>query len=270
MSWTGERLETFIYNETMIEHLHRYALVLDLVKGKHILDIACGEGYGSNLLADNAASVTAVDISTDTIIKAKKKYKKDNLNFIVGSADSIPLENDRYDFVISFETLEHLENHEDMFLEIKRVLKPEGILIISTPDKKKYSDDTGYNNPFHVKELYKADFISLIKRHFNYSSLFYQNSHFGSIIFSESTSNNSLIEYNGDYHSISKNKNNEGIYIIAMASNKDISSISLGISIFDGKKIIQETFERNAQRNIRYRIGTWVMSPYLLLKRIFS
>jgi ubiquinone/menaquinone biosynthesis C-methylase UbiE len=270
MSWTGERLETFIYNETMVEHLHRYALVLDLAKGKQILDIACGEGYGSSLLAEHATSVTAVDIDADTISKAKKKYKKNNLNFIVGAADAIPLEDHIFDYVISFETLEHLENHEGMFQEIKRVLKPEGILVISTPDKKKYSDETGYNNPYHVKELYKTDFSSLLNKHFNHHSLFYQNLHFGSIISSNSMTENPLIEYRGNYDTISSHVKNDGVYIIAIASDKDLVSISLGTSIFDGKKVIQETFERNARKNIRYKIGTWIMSPYLLLKRIFS
>jgi len=62
-NWTGERLETHILNVITIEHLHRYALALPHSTGKIVLDIACGDGYGSNLLARNAVSVIGVDIA---------------------------------------------------------------------------------------------------------------------------------------------------------------------------------------------------------------
>lgn len=65
-NWTGERLETFVLNDSTIEHLHRYAIAKELAQGKHVLDIACGEGYGSNLLASSARFVDGVDIDQST------------------------------------------------------------------------------------------------------------------------------------------------------------------------------------------------------------
>ena len=62
MSWTGERLETFIYTRDAIEHLHRYSLISKYISGKTVLDIACGEGYGSNIISKTAATVFGVDI----------------------------------------------------------------------------------------------------------------------------------------------------------------------------------------------------------------
>ena len=76
--WTKERLETFITNGAMLEHLHRYAMLSEIVKGKTVLDIACGEGYGSNILSKNANKVIAIDIDAATIKKASIKYKKEN------------------------------------------------------------------------------------------------------------------------------------------------------------------------------------------------
>lgn len=77
--WTGERMETFVLNDSTLEHLHRYALVMGLVKDMTVLDIACGEGYGTTLLADAAAAVVGIDIDANTIQKAAQKYQKQNL-----------------------------------------------------------------------------------------------------------------------------------------------------------------------------------------------
>ena len=96
-NWTGERWETFVYNETALEHLHRYAVACELSANKNVLDIACGEGYGSRLLALNAASVTGVDIDATTINKAKEKYKAGHLRFITADARATTLPSGSFD-----------------------------------------------------------------------------------------------------------------------------------------------------------------------------
>src|SRR3982750_1352378 len=101
-----ERLQTSVYNEIMIEHLHRYAIAQDVCAQKIVLDIACGEGYGSNLIAAKAAKVIGVDIDTGVIESAKSKYKRNNLQYYQGNADNIPCENNFFDVVVSFETIE--------------------------------------------------------------------------------------------------------------------------------------------------------------------
>ncbi|MGB7416076.1 MAG: class I SAM-dependent methyltransferase, partial [Thermosynechococcaceae cyanobacterium] len=126
--WKGERLETHIYNEVAVEHLHRYAITMELVKGKKVLDLASGEGYGSSLMAQVASHVTGVDISQEALDHARKKYLKSNLLFLQGSADNIPVESNTIDIVVSFETIEHHDKHEEMLLEIKRILKSDGLL----------------------------------------------------------------------------------------------------------------------------------------------
>ncbi len=141
-----ERLSPDTFSMSSVEHLHRYALAADICGGKDVLDIASGEGYGSNLLAQAAKTVIGVDISTEAIDQAKAKYVRPNLRFLRGAADAIPLDSSSIDVVVSFETLEHHDKHEEMLSEIKRILRPNGLLIISTPDKRFYSD-TGVRRP---------------------------------------------------------------------------------------------------------------------------
>ncbi len=127
LPWTGERLVPYHTGDTAIEHLHRYAFAREYVYGKNVLDIACGEGYGSHLLSNVAASVIGVDISADVVAHARRKYGEgDRVTFREGSCAAIPLPDTSVDAVVSFETLEHIAEHEVMLGEVKRVLRPGG------------------------------------------------------------------------------------------------------------------------------------------------
>ena len=152
LPWTGERYLPEITGDIELEHLHRYAIARDLAYGKDVLDIACGEGYGSELLATVARKVTGVDISEETIAHAARKYVRPNIAFAVGSCACIPLADASVDLVVSFETIEHHDRHLEMMQEIRRVLRPAGVLIISSPDKHEYSDVPDYKNEYHVKD----------------------------------------------------------------------------------------------------------------------
>src|SRR5579884_1636989 len=141
MDFTGERYVPAIEGQIKYEHLHRYALCLELVAGKTVLDIASGEGYGAALLASVATSVTGVDVDAATVEHAKHSYYKPNLTFLAGTCERIPLPDSSFDIVTSFETIEHHDKHDEMLDEIKRVLKPGGALIISSPNRLTYSDE---------------------------------------------------------------------------------------------------------------------------------
>lgn len=164
---SGERfLPGEMPGDIELEHLHRYHFAADFVVGKSVLDLACGEGYGSYLLASNAASVIGMDVSAAAIQHACRKYVRDNLSFRVGACEQIPLDSASVDVVVSFETIEHHSNHESMLAEFRRVLRPDGLLVISSPDKFEYSDATGSVNEFHVKELYHEEFVTLVRQFF--------------------------------------------------------------------------------------------------------
>ena len=102
-----------------------------------------------------------------------------------GSCTAIPLDDGSVDVVVSFETIEHHDAHVAMLSEFKRVLKPGGVLVISSPDKVQYSDKPGYHNRFHVKELLREEFQALLEGRFRNVRLLGQRVLFGSVILSE-------------------------------------------------------------------------------------
>lgn len=168
MKFTGERYMPDIFNEKEYisqMHLRRYEFALLFANDKTVIDIACGEGYGADKLAETASKVTGIDIENKTIEHAKNKYKKNNLSFIVGSVDKIEMPNESIDLIISFETIEHVKlQSQKMFLqEVIRVLKPNGYFIVSTPEKDIYGEG---NNEFHLREMNKPGFLKLLKPYF--------------------------------------------------------------------------------------------------------
>ena len=166
LEFTGERFTPECVREIFYEHWHRYAWARGLVGDLDVLDCACGEGYGSRLLADTARTVVGVDIDTESIDHADRRYARPGLEFMAANALELPFDNHRFDVVVSFETLEHLVEHEELLASFRRVLRPGGFLLLSSPDRKTYSDDTGYRNEFHVRELYRPELEDLLGRHF--------------------------------------------------------------------------------------------------------
>jgi ubiquinone/menaquinone biosynthesis C-methylase UbiE len=184
MEFTGERYIPTEYGEIRFEHLHRYLLSQQFVKGKIVLDLASGEGYGSHILAQTAVKVIGVDIDEETINFARGNYKaQPNLEFLVGSCSLVPLAAQSVDMVTSFETIEHHDQHEEMMLEIKRVLRPGGSLIISSPDRLNYSDKPNYTNPYHVKELYYEELLALLQKYFQNIKIYGQRLATASFVF---------------------------------------------------------------------------------------
>lgn len=185
MEFTGECFVPEMHGNIELEHLYRYLLASQVVAGKEVLDIASGEGYGSAMLAKLAHKVIGVDISKETISQAKAKYRSRNLKFRVGSCSAIPLDDASVDVVVSFETIEHHDELEAMLQEIKRVLRPGGVLVISSPDKLEYSDKPSYQNEYHVKGLYRDEFEALLNSHFKNHSIYGQRVIYGPAFFCE-------------------------------------------------------------------------------------
>ena len=131
MEFTGERFlpELDIDSEIAILHYQRYRSIVNICRGKVILDAACGEGYGSNILAGVAQTVYGVDLDHDTIQVAAEKYSKENLRYIEGSVARLGFEDSTFDVVVSFETIEHVDGsiQQEFVKEIRRGLKPDGL-----------------------------------------------------------------------------------------------------------------------------------------------
>ena len=256
MEVTGERFMPDYPGDWSPEHYHRYFLARELVEGKRVLDIASGEGYGSAILAQRAKHVIGVDISQEAVDAARDKYRKANLDYRCGSVTAIPLPDHSVDMVVSFETIEHLAEQTEMLTEIRRVLIPEGILVISSPDKLTYSDIPKYHNEFHVKELYEDEFVALLQEFFPQIRLYRQNLEYGSLVSSETENRFVYVEQDGDTFS-SHQGLPQGKYIIAVAGSDNLptlpnSLLKYPVEVSEAVAIRQQHVERQ-QKEIEFQ-----------------
>jgi SAM-dependent methyltransferase len=157
---------------TFWEHVHRYAFAARFVKGKRVLDIACGEGYGAAALQKaGAAHVIGVDISESVCLHARSKYGLDARR---GTAEQIPLPDRSVEVIVSFETIEHVPEPNRFLDECVRILVPGGRLIISTPNKEIYGKRRDEPNPFHCSEMTQEEFRSALGSRFRDTNIYTQ------------------------------------------------------------------------------------------------
>lgn len=223
LEFNGERFTSAFGGQTAIEHWHRYLLARELVRDRDVLDIACGEGYGSALLAQTARSVVGVDLSATTISHAQASYERPNLRYFEGSALEIPLAEASVDMVVSFETLEHFREHHAFLHEIKRVLRPGGTLLISTPDRDNYSPVTTPPNEYHQLELTTEEFLSLLRQYFSSVTAQGQRVLLGSALLGDGLAAQPPLcfERRGDAHFEASSGLARAKYRVAIASNGD-------------------------------------------------
>ncbi|MDO8669413.1 MAG: methyltransferase domain-containing protein [Candidatus Buchananbacteria bacterium] len=180
MKFTGER---YIPGETrkIIEedHLQRYHFAKNFSNHKIVLDIACGTGYGSQIIKSGGANhVIGVDISSEAIDYAKNKFNNDHIEFVCRPADDLPFNKAYFDLVVSFETIEHLDDktRNNYLKELYRTMKEGAQLIISTPNKLVTSPRRDKpRNKYHFRE-YKLNELKdiLTKNNFQIKSIYGQ------------------------------------------------------------------------------------------------
>lgn len=253
MDFTGERYIPSIAGQIKYEHLHRYALAVSFARDRSVLDIACGEGYGAAMLAQVAKSAVGVDIDPVTIKHARQSYYYQNLKFLQGSCAAIPLPDKSIEVVTSFETLEHHDQHEEMMLEIRRVLKPDGVLIISSPNRFTYSDEANFVNEYHVKELYYDELLELLGRHFQHIRCYGQRLATASFVSPLKTDNvDHFRAFSGDPEQIKETvcPLPSPIYFIAVCSDSELSEVPLESVYLDSKDDLLKSLEAERMTHI--------------------
>jgi SAM-dependent methyltransferase len=190
--FTGERVvpgqvDLDLWNE----HIARYIFAARLARGKRVLDLGCGTGYGSVEISKSAANVTGLDISAETIAHVRQTYTQPNLRLICASAAAIPVRDASFDLVVAFEVIEHIEEWRKLLEEVRRILGPGGQLVVSTPNKSYYAESRKLSgpNPFHEHEFEYDEFKVALEEFFPHVLLFTEN-HADGIVFKPITNAN--------------------------------------------------------------------------------
>ena len=178
MEFTGERVVPGkTPPEIYREHIDRYIFAGGYIKDKDILDVACGAGYGiDHMIKAGARSAIGVDISMESTRYAKDWYDSGNgVCFICADGINLPFVDNVVDIITSFETIEHVEQYDRLLAEFNRVLKVDGLLICSTPNKRIFSpNDEKPPNTYHVKEFWPDEFEELLRGTFSDVTLYGQ------------------------------------------------------------------------------------------------
>jgi SAM-dependent methyltransferase len=186
LTFTGERFLPNLTGEIWLEHWHRYHFAALAARGARVLDVASGEGYGSALLAATATSVVGVDASADAVAHAQSTYAGlGNVEFVAGDCARLPFADAAFDVIVSFETIEHITAQRAFLAETRRLLAPGGLLLLSSPNKAEYTDRRGYENPYHVAELYRDELSALLAECYPHTTWFGQGIGFCSTILAE-------------------------------------------------------------------------------------
>jgi SAM-dependent methyltransferase len=153
-------------------HLKRYEFARPYCAGADVLDAGCGVGYGTAVLAEEAGRVVGVDLSQQAIGYARRRYARTNVEFLVSDVAALPLSDDTFDAVCAFETIEHLPEPLRFLREVKRVLRPDGVFVVSTPRVER--TETEPANPHHTTEYSAVDFGRLLGSAFSSVELYGQ------------------------------------------------------------------------------------------------
>lgn len=228
MEFTGERMVPD-HNKGILmygEHMVRYEAALAAVKNKIVLDIASGSGYGTQMLAKSAKRVYGVDISAEAVEYAKKNYNATNIEYLVGDAASIPLPDESIDTVVSFETIEHIPEYKKFLQEIRRVMKPDGVLIVSTPNDDEYPE----GNEYHVHEFGIDEFKELMSGNYKNIELYYQGAYVVSGIFEKADFKNEWQKKTSVVKNVAQPAEKVA-YLVAICSNGSLPKLDSMVSL---------------------------------------
>jgi len=230
-----ERFEDIGSNDQIsVEHRHRYQIASQFVgPDSRVLDLGCGLGYGSRYLC-RGVSYLGIDISEDAISYCRQVSDVKNVTFEQFNATSIPLPDSSFDVITAFEMLEHVPDPSTVVKEARRLLKPDGLFLSSTPDRDTYNSLLTEPNLFHVSEMSLAEYVSCLEDHFKFNKIM------GQFFLQSSFALELGASIPNTWEDLSESERNPllPIYLIGVSSSQPIN-------IRIGSTILRSSFSRN-------------------------
>jgi SAM-dependent methyltransferase len=199
LEFSGERVIPGLVDENLFnEHLARYRFAARFLPSPsaRVLDAGCGSGYGTAQFGPEC-SVIAIDISHEAVLHAREQYSRPRVLFTQASCEAIPFADGSFDLVVAFEVIEHLERWRDLLAEARRVLRPAGVFLVSTPNKSYYAESRAAAgpNPYHVHEFEYAEFQAELGQVFPHVRLWSQN-HAEAVAFTIASPSDGMLDAN--------------------------------------------------------------------------
>ncbi|MBK9732268.1 MAG: class I SAM-dependent methyltransferase [Chitinophagaceae bacterium] len=163
-----DKVEGQIERVMLLRHLFAYEVVKNQLNEKNdILDFGCGEGYGTSLLSQVAINIIGIDVSREIIDFAKGKYGSVNCQFMAYDGTHVNYDDESFDVVVSFQVIEHVADDKHFVSEAYRILKPGGLLFLTTPNKtiRLFPMQKPWNR-FHLREYYPYELKQLLNIRF--------------------------------------------------------------------------------------------------------
>jgi 2-polyprenyl-3-methyl-5-hydroxy-6-metoxy-1,4-benzoquinol methylase len=220
---TGERYDPRYphMNSVAVEHRARYLLAASLAPGRRVVDVGCGLGYGTATLADaGAVVVEAIDASRPAIEIARRDHGRDDVRYTIGDIRKLPYGDASFDLAVCFEVIEHIVEHDQLLDELRRVLSPDGLLVLSTPNRGQYPAD----NPWHVRELTTGELAQALGERFANVALLGQQLHLASLLGDAAVHERAdpTASFTVDALKLSGSSAGSEVYVVALASDASL------------------------------------------------
>ena len=160
---SGERVPAESHNTLYLELLSAYDMARAFARQGIVLDIGCGAGYGSDLLAGRGRLVVGIDYEPAVVRAAADRYQRPGLSFVCMDGASLGLRNQSVDLICAFQVIEHLHDQAQFIRGLAAALRPTGVAVLSTPNALVHR---GPRNPFHTHEFAPDELRALLTQHF--------------------------------------------------------------------------------------------------------
>lgn len=193
------------------EHLARYRWAASFCDGRRVLDAGCGAGYGAELInRTGAESVMAIDVS-ETALELARSSVSEGVTCQQGDVMALPFDDATFEVVVCFEVIEHVDDPERALDELSRVLTPDGLLLVSSPNRDRYVP----GNPHHRHEYTRPELQASLDRRFEAARIISQHVMIASVIGWAGAR-----EVDADTHRVASPEPSDEVYLLAMAGRE--------------------------------------------------